>query len=81
MALVRHTHTAGSELTTEQKAWIDEAAKHPINYTKDCPQLTDEQLAEFRPANGMSWEERARAMQEDGIVDPDTVPVEVLANT
>jgi hypothetical protein len=52
-----------------------------ITITIQCPQLTDEQLAEFRPANGMSWEERARAMQEDGIVDPDTVPVEALANT
>jgi hypothetical protein len=81
MALVRHTHTAGSELTTEQKARIDEAAKYPINYTKDCPKLTDEQLAEFLPANGMSWEERARAMQAEGIVDLDTVPVEALVNT
>ncbi|GHV72946.1 hypothetical protein AGMMS49940_02480 [Spirochaetia bacterium] len=81
MALVRHTHTAGSELTTEQKARLDEAAKRPINYTKDCPQLTDEQLAEFHPANGMTWEERARAMRAEGIVDPDTVPAEVLANT
>jgi hypothetical protein len=81
MALVRHTHTAGSELTTEQKARINEAAKRPINYTKDCPELTDEQLAEFRPVNGMTMEERARAMRADGIAAPDTVPVEALANT
>ena len=81
MALVRHTHTAGSRLTAEQIIEIDEAAKRPINYTKDCPQLTDEQLAEFRPVNGMTMEERARAMRAEGIVDPDTVPAESLVNT
>jgi hypothetical protein len=81
MALVRHTHTVGSWLTTEQKARIDEAAKRPIKYTKDCPELTDEQLAEFRPVNGMTMEERARAMRADRIAAPDTVPAEVLATT
>jgi hypothetical protein len=39
MALVRHTHTAGSGLTPEQ-------------------------LAEFRPVNFSSMEERAQAMRE-----------------
>jgi hypothetical protein len=84
MALVRHIHKVGSELTPEERAAVrahlEEAAKYPINYTKDCPELTDEQLAEFRPVNGMTMEERARAMRADGIVDPDTVPAEVLAN-
>jgi hypothetical protein len=62
MALVRHTHTAGSELSPEQVAELDEAAKRPIVYDEDCPQLTDEQLAEFRPVNFSSMEERAEHM-------------------
>jgi hypothetical protein len=35
----------------------------------DCPELTDEQLAEFQPVNGMTWEERTRLMREAGSVD------------
>jgi hypothetical protein len=64
MALVRHTHTAGSGLTPEQLAEIKEAEKYPITFDEDCPELTDEQLAEFRPVNFSSMEERARAMRE-----------------
>jgi len=72
MALVRHTLLAGSELTLEQLAEIKAAALRPIRYTEDCPELTDEQLAEFQPVNGMTWEERARLMREAGIVDDDS---------
>jgi hypothetical protein len=42
---------------------LEEAAKRPIAYDKDCPELTDEQLAEFRSVNGMTMEERARAIR------------------
>jgi hypothetical protein len=73
MAMVRHTHTAGSGLTTEQIAQLDEAAKRPITYDEDCPELTDEQLAEFRPVNGMTMEERARAMREASRVPAETL--------
>jgi hypothetical protein len=41
----------------------DAAAKLPYVYDPDCPPLTEEQLAEFRPANFATWEERARAME------------------
>jgi hypothetical protein len=69
MALVRHTHTAGSELSPEQIAELDAAAKRPITYDKDCPELTDEQLAEFQPVNFATMEERAEYMRQAGIVD------------
>jgi hypothetical protein len=45
------------------KAELREAARHPIVYDEDCPRLTDAQLAEFRPVNGMTWEERALSMR------------------
>ena len=61
--LVRYTLPAGSGLTPEQIARLDEAAKHPIVFDDDCPELTDEQLAEFRPVNFATMEERNRAMQ------------------
>jgi uncharacterized protein (DUF4415 family) len=40
-----------------------EARKHPIVYDEDCPKLTPEQLAEFKPV-GMTWEERNKLMAE-----------------
>ena len=65
MAIVRHT--AGPELTPEKRAalaaQIEAAAKLPYTYDPDCPLLTEEQLAEFRPVYFDSMEERARAMQ------------------
>jgi hypothetical protein len=79
MALVRHTHTAGSGLTAEQIAQINEAAKHPIVYDEDCPELTDEQLTEFRPVNGMTMEEREQAMRAAETIV--AVPAEASSNT
>ena len=62
-------YTAGKELTPERraamKAEIEAAAKRPYTYDPDCPLLTEKQLAEFRPINGMSWEERAQAMRQE----------------
>ncbi|GHT89084.1 hypothetical protein FACS1894137_17860 [Spirochaetia bacterium] len=71
MAIVRSTYKVGDELTPEQRARIRAAAKWPPVYDPECPPLTDEQLAEFRPVNGMTMEERAREMQAAGIVDPE----------
>jgi hypothetical protein len=62
MAVVRHIHKTGSELTFKERediqARLEEAAKYPITYDKDCPKLTDEQLAEFHPVNFAATEER-----------------------
>jgi hypothetical protein len=74
MALVRHTHTTGSGLSPEQIARLDEAAKRPITYDEDCPELTDEQLAEFRPVNFATMEERAECMRAHGLMPPVDVP-------
>jgi hypothetical protein len=59
--LVRYT--AGSGLTPEQLAEIRETEKHPIVFDEDCPELTDEQLAEFQTVNFATWEERNAAMK------------------
>ena len=71
MAIVRHK--AGRELTPEEeaaaKAEIEAAARRPYVYDPDCPLLTEEQLAEFRPVNFATMEERAKAMEEEGITE------------
>jgi hypothetical protein len=65
MAIVRHV--GGRELTPEEhearKARIEAAAKRPYTYDPDCPLLTEEQLAEFRPVNFDTMEERAEYMR------------------
>ena len=86
MAIVRHTHRAGTELSPEERdaarKRIAEAAKRPIVFDEDCPELTDEQLAQFYPVNFATWKERAEAIRKAGIADPDETenrkPEEVL---
>jgi len=81
MAIVRYT--AGRELTPEElaarKARIQAAAKRPYTYDPDCPLLTEEQLAEFRPVNFDSMEERARHMEAMGKTAHETAPVQGAA--
>jgi hypothetical protein len=42
---------------------LEEAEKRPQVYDDDCPKLTPQQLAEFRPVHFDSMEDRARAMR------------------
>jgi hypothetical protein len=42
---------------------LEEAEKLPQVYDGDCPKLTSEQLAQFRPVNFATMEERAKAMR------------------
>ena len=44
---------------------LEEAEKLPIEYDEDCPKLTPEQLAQFRPVNYDSMDERAQAMKQE----------------
>ena len=77
MSIVRYTLEAGKGLTPEEHAAMaarfEEASKHPYTYDPDCPLLTPEQLAQFRPVNFATMEERAQAMREAGIVDPEAI--------
>jgi hypothetical protein len=78
MAIVTHIRRDGEELTSKERAArsarLEAAAKRPYVYDPDCPLLTEKQLAEFRPANFSSMEERARAMEVAGITDPEAIP-------
>jgi hypothetical protein len=42
---------------------LEEAEKRPQVYDDDCPKLTPQQLAEFRPVHFDSMEERAQAIK------------------
>jgi hypothetical protein len=73
MGIVRTTLEVGKELTFEEqesaKCRIKAASKRPYVYDPDCPLLTAEQLAKFRPVNYATMEERTKAMKEAGILD------------
>ena len=71
MAIISSAIKVGQKPPEDVIRRVKEAAKHPIIYTEDCPELTDEQLAEFRSANYGTWEERAQAMREKGLIDPE----------
>jgi hypothetical protein len=76
MEMVQYTLEVGKELTFEEqeaaKRRIEAAARRPYVYDPDCPLLTPEQLAQFRPVNFATMEERAQAMREAGITAPET---------
>jgi hypothetical protein len=77
MEIVRCSLELGKELTSEEHAAIaariEAAGKRPYIDDPDCPLLTEEQLAEFHPVNGMTWEERNRLIKETEI--PSREPV------
>jgi len=72
MPIVRRSLKDGKEPTPEQREAarirLQEAASRPYVYDPDCPLLTEEQLAQFKPANFTTMEERAEAMSAAGII-------------
>ena len=46
--IVRYSITKDQKPTPEQIAEIREAAKRPIVYDEDCPEMTEEQLRQFK---------------------------------
>ena len=81
MEIIRTTLEVGKELTFEEqeaaRRRIEEASKRPYVYDPDCPLLSPEQLAEFRPVNYSTMEERVQAMREAGVLKPEMVEQEV----
>ena len=51
MATVTYFLPKGSKPTPEQKARIQALKNRPIVFDEDCPELTDEELKEFKPVN------------------------------
>lgn len=51
MAIVTSRLKAGSTPSDEVVARMKEAARYPVTFDEDCPELTDAQLSEFKPVN------------------------------
>ncbi len=48
----------GQKPTKEQIKRLRQADSYPVSYDKDSPQLTDQELAEFRPADPKLYKPR-----------------------
>ncbi|MCI6086060.1 BrnA antitoxin family protein [Selenomonas sp.] len=51
MAMVTSQLKVGSAPSKEALARVKAAAKYPVTFDEDCPELTDRELREFRPVN------------------------------
>ena len=82
MNIVRYTLEVGKELTPKEHSAIasriEASSKKPYTYDPDCPLLTSKQLSEFRPVHYATMEERAQAMKEAGIFDPEAIEHEAI---
>ena len=67
MAKKIYKRPAGTGLTPEELAMLEEAEKHPLEYDEDSPKLTSEQLAQFIPVNYATMEEREQAMKQSNV--------------
>jgi hypothetical protein len=54
---------AGTGLTPQEMAMLEEAEKYPLEYDEDSPKLTTEQLDQFRPVHYATMEERTQALR------------------
>ena len=72
MATVYKIVRPGDQLTEEQKQEVREAAKRPIVFDEDCPELTEEQLAEMAAIAKKQRAERKKPVISLRI-DPDTL--------
>lgn len=60
MAIKTYTLKETDKLTNEQINEIKEAAKKPIVFDEDCPELTDKELSKFRKISDIRKEERRK---------------------
>ena len=61
-------------LSPERIARIRAAQKRHAIIDPGCENLTPEEVINWHPVGGISWEERARRMEAAGIVDPEKTP-------
>jgi len=61
-------------LSPEEVERIKAAQKRHAAIDPACVNLTPEEFINWHPVGGMSWEERAQRMKEEGITDLEKAP-------
>jgi ABC-type uncharacterized transport system ATPase subunit len=64
MTIVTSTLKAGEKPTPEQIKMVYRAARLPVTFDEDCPELTDKELSEFRRVADTTPEERKQIVIE-----------------
>ena len=59
-------------LSPNQVERIKTAQKSHAAFDPGCANLTPEEIVDWHPVGGMSWEERSRRMKEAGIIPQNT---------
>ena len=49
MMIITRKRTHGAKPTPEQIAMIEAAKRLPVTFDEDCPEMTEEQLRQFKP--------------------------------
>ena len=60
-----------SGLSPEELEQIKTAQKRHTAFDPGCENLSPEQVINWHPIGGMSWEERDRRMKAAGVTDPE----------
>lgn len=58
--IISHTGDVNRKLTAEEKAMLEALKNRPIEFDEDCPELTGEQLKQFRRISEERQEERRK---------------------
>ena len=58
--IIRETLEPDEPVTQEELDMLRRAAELPVTYDEDCPELTSEQLAQFRRVSEVNREERRK---------------------
>lgn len=58
--IVTHICDVKRKLTAEEKEMLEALKDRPIEFDEDCPELTDEQLRQFRRISEKRQEERRK---------------------
>jgi hypothetical protein len=66
----------GIGLSPEKIEKIKEAQKRHSFIDPSCLKLSPEEFVNWHPVGGMSWEERARLMEESGLTDEEADIIE-----
>jgi hypothetical protein len=69
-----------SDYSPEKIERLKAAQKRHAAFDPGCEKLTLEEFINWHPVGGISWEERARRMEAEGITDPDRKPADAVSD-
>jgi hypothetical protein len=69
-----------SDYSPEKIERLKAAQKRHAAFDPGCEKLTLEEFINWHPVGGISWEERARRMEAEGITDPERKTADTVSD-